>query len=284
MTVIVVIILLGLGLIFGSFVNALVWRLHEQANLKSKKATTKAQKADREKLSIVHGRSMCPHCRHELAAKDLVPLFSWLWLRGKCRYCRHKIDDNPFVELTLPFLFVFSYAFWPLSLRGVGLVTFCFWLAFLVGFAALTVYDLKWYILPDKVVWPLVVLALVQLLVRVFCFGVGWHALFVAGLGVLVASGLFWLLFLVSQGTWIGGGDVKLGIVIGLLLGGFEPSFLMLFLASAIGTLVSLPLLLSGRLKRSSALPFGPFLLVATVIVTLFGASLIGWFHRLFLA
>ena len=100
----VIIILAWLGLCAGSFVNALVWRLHEQK---------RSKKADK-KLSILNGRSMCVHCRHELTWYDLIPLFSWLLLRGKCRYCKKPISwQYPIVELATAAVFVLSYIFWP---------------------------------------------------------------------------------------------------------------------------------------------------------------------------
>src|ERR1700712_4728549 len=103
-------LLVVLGLIFGSFVNAFVWRLHERESLLQKKR--KPTKKQLSELSILHGRSMCVHCHHELAAKDLVPLFSWLWLRGKCRYCHKPIQDSPLIEAVLPVLFIVSYLAW----------------------------------------------------------------------------------------------------------------------------------------------------------------------------
>src|SRR3712207_2755294 len=90
------------GLCLGSFVNALVWRIHEQDILREKERLSSADKQRLEKLSISKGRSMCMHCGHELAAKDLVPVFSWLYLRGKCRYCKHVIPDSPVAELLVP--------------------------------------------------------------------------------------------------------------------------------------------------------------------------------------
>src|SRR4051812_9838145 len=103
------ILMLGvLGLILGSFTNALVWRLHEQ-----QKETKKQKAKNKKELSILHGRSMCTHCHHKLAWQDLVPLFSWLWLRGRCRYCHQKIDDNPLVEALLGLVFIISYIYWP---------------------------------------------------------------------------------------------------------------------------------------------------------------------------
>src|SRR5665213_2769212 len=98
LTVMIIALLALLGLVFGSFVNALVWRLHEQEVLLEKRK--KPSKKQLEKLSILNGRSMCPHCKHELAIKDLVPLFSWIALKGKCRYCGKPISwQYPVVEL-----------------------------------------------------------------------------------------------------------------------------------------------------------------------------------------
>jgi len=277
----ILLLLFVFGFVLGSFVNAFVWRLHEQEKLQGKK--TKQAKQKLHELSIVHGRSMCSRCGHELAAKDLVPVFSWLWLRGKCRYCHKPIQDSPLVELSLPVLFVISYMFWPLSFQGYGLLAFCLWLVFLTGFAILTVYDIKWFLLPDKVVWPLVALAIVQVVVHSTLFNGGTAVLFDALWGVLVASGFFYVLYVASDGKWIGGGDVKLGLVIGLLLGGPLPSLLMLFLASTLGTLASLPLLINKKMGRSSLIPFGPFLMAATAALYLFNTDIMNWLNKLLL-
>lgn len=276
----VIVILLIVGLSFGSFVNALVWRLREQEELQNKKAV-KNKKARLQELSILRGRSMCPHCRHELAAKDLVPVLSWIGLRGRCRYCHHKIDDSPAVELATAALFVLSYIYWPSQLHGLGLMQFCFFLAFLVGFVALAVYDVRWYLLPDKIVFPLVGLAAAELLATLVFFHGGWAAVTSAVWGVIIASGWFWVLYQVSDGSWIGGGDVKLGLVLGLLLGGPLRSLFLLFIASLLGTAVSVPLLATGKANRKSLIPFGPFLLAAAVIIILFGSSFVGWINRL---
>ena len=270
--------LIVFGLCLGSFVNALVWRLHEQEDLGSKK--DKKTATYREQLSITTGRSMCSHCHHTLAAIDLVPLFSWLLLRGKCRYCHHTIEDTPVPEVLLAVLFVLSYVWWPYVLHGVGLYDFIFWLIFLVGFMALALYDLRWQLLPNKLVFPLIGLAIVQLVGQLVHYQVGWQGLVGALWGVLFASGIFYGIFRISRGAWIGGGDVKLGVVLGILLGGPLMSLLMLFVASCLGTVVGLPFLLAGR--RQMRIPFGPFLLAATVIVMLFGASIISWYKAQF--
>src|SRR5687768_15554233 len=153
-----VLLLILAGLMFGSFINALVWRLHKKKNW-------------------VTGRSECPHCHHKLAPLDLVRFFSWLFLGGKCRYCHKRIPDGPLVELALPALFVLSYLFWPQPLHGEGLFTFIFWLVFLVGFTALAVYDLKWFLLPDVIVFPLIGLAALQVLGSFLFFDGKWQDL-----------------------------------------------------------------------------------------------------------
>src|SRR5581483_10287027 len=131
----IMLVLIVLGLIWGSFVNAFVWRLHEEKDW-------------------VKGRSECTVCHHSLSTKDLVPVVSWLLLKGRCRYCHQPIKDSPLVELTVPLLFVLSYVWWPWTLHGEGLVRFIFWLVFILGYVILAVYDLRWKLLPNKVVYP----------------------------------------------------------------------------------------------------------------------------------
>lgn len=293
----IVFILAVLGLILGSFVNALVWRLHGQEELrdeileledgKRSKATDKKVrmlKAKLRGLSMSKGRSMCSGCRHALAPKDLVPLFSWLWLRGRCRYCHQRIEDSPAIEVVLPVLFVVSYVFWPLALSGYGLVSFAFWLIFLVGFTALSAYDIRWFLLPDRIVWPLVALAAVQVLVHAVFFDGGTAVLLKAVWGVGIASGVFFVLFEVAERLgkeWIGFGDVKLGIALGLLTGGPLEAIMLLYIASLSGLLVSLPLMVRRKVKRTTLIPFGPFLMLGCYIVVLASPALVSWFNRL---
>ncbi len=316
MDIFVLVLLAGLGMIFGSFANALVWRLHSQEEvrqeinrmrlkLKSTKhkttrkpakptkaqvskdfARVRALEARLQALSMSKGRSMCSKCRHPLAPNDLIPLISWILLRGKCRYCHQPIQDTPLLEIGLPIVFVISFVFWPLgidraNLVGYGSVAFVLWLAFMVGFAVLTAYDIRWFLLPDKIVWPLVALALLQVVLHATVFNGGTRVIYAALWGVLICSGFFYVLFTLSKGQWIGGGDVKLGIVLGLLAGGPLPGLLVLFAASLLGTAVSLPMLIQKKLQRTSIIPFGPFLMFGCVIVVLFGQRLTDWFSAL---
>jgi len=251
------------GLILGSFVSALTYRLHEQAELEGKKGKAAAKR--RKELSMVTGRSMCPHCSRELAAKDLVPVLSWLWLRGKCRYCGKPIPDSPLTEVMLGVAFAVSYLSWPHEMHGVGLFRFMCWLVFLVAFMALAVYDLRWYLLPDKIVFPLTGLVIVQVAV-VAIWAHSFSALLQPAAGAAVIFGVFWGLFQVSGGNWIGGGDVKLAIALGLLAGSPFRALTVIFLASLVGTFASIPQLLKGKEGLNRRIPFGPALLLATFV------------------
>jgi prepilin signal peptidase PulO-like enzyme (type II secretory pathway) len=270
----IIVVLVVFGLCFGSFVNALVFRLHEKPRAKTNK-----QKAQ---LSITKGRSMCVHCHHTLAWHDLLPVISWLSLGGKCRYCKKPISwQYPLVELLTAVLFVFSYLYFPYVLSTMYYVLLALWLALVVGFMALLVYDLKWMLLPDKIVFPLQAVAgLYVLLLTVM--NKDATVVVQALLAVLCSAGLFYALFQVSKGKWIGGGDVKLAVVLGLVLSQPIKALLMLFIASWLGTIAGLPLLLKGKAKTTK-IPFGPFLIIATIVVYLFGSGFIAWYSRQFL-
>ncbi len=295
------IIYLGiLGLCFGSFINALVYRLHKQSEEGSVVSSQESVKKKSKKLntdnrllttqnrySILHGRSMCVHCRHQLAVKDLLPVVSWLLLAGRCRYCSNPISlQYPAVELLTAALFVLSYLSWP-GFQGPSpgiteALVFGLWLIALIGLIALAVYDIRWMLLPNRIIFPLYGLAIMYACALVFQQGTT-GALFDVLLGSLIGGGMFYVLFQISNGQWIGGGDVKLGFFIGALAGSAIQSVLMLFLASLLGTLWILPLLAVGKITRKTRIPFGPFLITACVIVVLFGSSITSWYASLFL-
>jgi prepilin signal peptidase PulO-like enzyme (type II secretory pathway) len=258
-------ILFILGICIGSFVNALTWRLHE-------------------KKDWVRARSQCPICGHTLSAKDLVPVVSWLALRGRCRYCGRPISPQyPLVELFTGLVFTASYWFWPGDLADGGQrVLFAAWLASLIGLVALLVYDLRWMLLPNKLIYPtLFVTAAGQLVYLAFyaadkpVFFLNWL------LSLIIASGLFFVLFIVSEGRWIGFGDVRLGLITGTLLHFPSNTLLMIFLSSILGLVFVSPSLLRGKRELTTRLPYGPFLIIATIICLFFGSSIVDWYSRL---
>jgi len=277
----IIVTLAVLGLIFGSFVNALVWRLRQQDLQSTPPSSKKRKSIKQEDYSIMHGRSMCPDCHHTLGAKDLVPVLSWVTLGGKCRYCRKPISwQYPLVELLSAVLFALSYLLWPLQLDAYGITRLAIWLVYIVFFVALSVYDLRWQELPDKLVWPLVGLAACEA-VFVAIWQQSFQSLLWADLAGVLLFGLFWAIFQVSGGNWIGGGDVKLVLALGIIVGAPLQAFLIIFIASIIGTIASIPMLLSHNTKRGLQVPFGPALLLATFIVYFAGAVIISWYQGL---
>jgi leader peptidase (prepilin peptidase)/N-methyltransferase len=267
----IIAILIVLGLCLGSFIDAFVWRLHYRE--------TKTKGKIEPKYTMLRGRSMCPNCKHELGPLDLIPFFSWLFLAGKCRYCHKPISwQSPLIEILMPILLVLSYVYWPRSLSGFGLVEFIFWIVFVTGLVALALYDAKWFILPNKIVYSLIALAGVQVIINLLFYHGGVSVIEHVFWGLIISSGIFFLLFQISGGKWIGGGDVKLGFLIGILVGGPIMSVLVLVIASLSGTLFAFPSLLNGRSKMNSKIPFGPFLIL---IVRLFGMSIFSWYKGL---
>ncbi len=280
-----------LGLCLGSFVNALVWRMHEQLLTQSrnhpvskrKSSTSTLRLSYRRNLSILWGRSMCPKCHHELGVKDLIPIISWVLLRSKCRYCNQSISwQYPLVELLVVLLFVVSYAWWSLGFNAAGVFNFIFWLIFLTIFVALGVYDFRWFLLPNRLVYPLIGLVLIKVITNASLFNGGWLTIIHAFWGVIFLAGLFYLLYLISRGAWIGFGDVKLAIGLGLIAGSLLSSVVLLFMASVAGSLIAAPLLIQGKAKITTRIPFGPLLLLSTIAVVLLGGHITDWYNGLF--
>jgi len=249
------------GLIIGSFINALVWRLHE-------------------KKGIAHGeRSECPHCHHALAAKDLVPVLSWLWLRGKCRYCHKPISlQYPAVELITAGLFALSYL--RLAPSGTAWFGFIIWLGVASAFVALAVYDLRWLILPDKIVLPLVAFVAAGLMIQAAGFGLSWGTVARHGFAALALGAAFYILASLAGGKLMGGGDVKLGTLMGLILG-LRATLLATLLAFNLAALVGIALIIMHLRKRTDYIAFGPFLIIGTIIAYLYGQGIIEWYLRL---
>jgi leader peptidase (prepilin peptidase)/N-methyltransferase len=286
------IILVGLlGLVLGSFVNALVWRIFMQSQetkklqKKSSKKLSSAKVAQlkkaTQKYSVLKGRSMCPDCKHQLSGKDLVPVLSWLSVRGRCRYCQKKISlQYPAVELSGALLCMGAFAFWPYTLSGFKpYEAFVLFLAIVIVGLALSVYDLRHMELPTKLVYTLGVFGL--LFSVSVAIGQSDAAVLLSSLlGSIAFGGFFYALYAVSGGTWIGGGDVRLGFALGIILG-WQKSILALTGAAYGGTLVIVVLLIMKKYHKKMKLPFGPFLLMATYATVLWGQSAIDWYLRL---
>lgn len=265
--IMITVFLFLLGLIFGSFLNATAYRLNKRQ-------------------SLTAGRSRCESCGHLLNALDLFPVVSWVGLRGKCRYCGKPISwQHPVVELATGLAFAASYIWWPASLNLPGQhLLFAGWLICLIGLLALAIYDLRFMILPSKIVYPTFLVAAIFRLNHILAYDFDKKHAFINWLAaVAIASGFFWLLFNISRGRWIGYGDVRLGLITGTWLADPALALLMIFIASLLGSIVSIGLIIGGRKRLNSKIPFGPYLIAGTFITLLFGQGIIDWYNRVFL-
>ena len=226
----------GLGAILGSFLNALLFRFN----------TGK---------SVLHGRSACMRCGHTLAGLDLVPLLSFMFLRGRCRYCRTKVSwQYPMVEAAAGLLAVLVY------LQTGPTLWFAYWTAVWMVLLFVVVYDLRHHIIPWSASLTLMALALLGVVLA--HFGQPGGALGEWWAGPALAAPLL-LLSLVSRGQWMGWGDgfleLSLGWLLGISLG--LTAFLFAFWAGAIVG-VALLLVAKNRYTMRSEVPFAPFLIL----------------------
>lgn len=283
----VIAILLGLfGLCMGSFAGATVWRLRARQLVEDKADGEEVDKTEYKKLlpltkaKFSNDRSRCLHCGHTLAWYDLLPLASWVSTRGKCRYCSAPIGRfEPTIEVGVAVLFVGSYLLWPFGLVTAQEVAhFGLWLVSGVLLAILFAYDLKWFLLPNRIIFPLIgVGALVAAVQLTTTNDLTASLLSLAGAAVIL-SGIYLLLWLVSKGAWIGFGDVKLGLALALILGEWHLAFIALFAANLIGCLLVIPGMLAGKITRTTRVPFGPLLILGGIVALLFGRPIVDWY------
>lgn len=249
------------GTLIGSFLNVLILRLPNEQS--------------------IGGRSHCMKCKTVLRARHLVPIFSYLALRGKCANCGTAISPRyMLIELITGLLFAFiAFSFSLHSiLDGVILVRALFIAAVLL---VVFVVDLEHYLILDKIVFPsLAVVFIFNIAIDILTHNhpLAFSSFTLGGIvGAIIAGGFFWLVWRLSHGRWMGYGDVKLGLLLGFILG--WPVITMgLFLSFLIGTVVAIPLLLLGRKQMGSAVPFGVFLSAASIIALVYGHHLVSWY------
>jgi leader peptidase (prepilin peptidase)/N-methyltransferase len=238
------------GIIFGSFFNVVGLRVPK-------------------KESIVSPPSHCTTCDRKLGFLDLVPVFSYIFLKGKCRKCGSKISPiYPFMEFVTGILFALS--FYMVGFSGELVVAILFMSLLVI----ITVSDIAYMLIPNKVLLPF---ALVLAGLRLFVPLEPWWDSF---LGAAVGFGVLYLIAVVSKGG-MGGGDIKLFFVIGLVLGTAN-TLLTLFLAALIGTIIGIILLKKTGKGRKTPIPFGPSIAVAAVIAYFWGADFVTWYWNLF--
>ena len=256
------IIIFIFGLLIGSFLNVVIYRLENGEK-------------------IINDRSRCLSCKHTLAWFDLIPILSFLFLRGKCRYCKRSISiQYPLVEIMTGVLFV---AILNISAQGgpaLGWQYFylLFWLYITAVLIVIFAYDLKHYIIPDKIIYPAIIIALIFNLLSII-----HNSLFIIPsifnilLAAILTSGFFYTIIVITKGKGMGGGDVKLAFLMGLILG-WPVILLSLFLSFILGSIVGIFLILIGKKKMGSMIPFGPFLIIGTFMGLFWGERIVEWY------
>ncbi|MEK7103077.1 MAG: prepilin peptidase [Patescibacteria group bacterium] len=264
-----------LGGIIGSFLNVVILRTHNGTQ------------------SWLKGRSHCPSCHHRLGWYDLVPIISYVLLNGRCRYCNTPISvQYPLVEAVTALLFGLVY----IVTVGTALETSTTHTVILLArnllvvcvLVILFVYDFRWQLIPDRITLPAIIFFFIlnSLLygsaavcnpITAICHTIpGWTDY---ALGAILGGGFFLLQFVISKGKWIGGGDIRLGALIGVILG-LSGTAIALFIAYMVGAIWGIGMIVSGQKKMGSAIPFGTFLSIATLIVLLWYPQVIALMQR----
>ena len=267
------------GLVVGSFLNCVIYRLEN-------------------KKSFLRGRSFCPHCKHYLSWQDLIPVLSFFILGGKCRYCKKPISwQYPSVEIATGILFVLIFQFLKLDFYldfKVWALNFLYFSFIFCLLVIIFVFDLRHYIIPDRAVFAASIAAFIYQLFKIFNFNVfnlfeiwkfkieNFQPLIPIIMSAAGASFFFLIIVLISRGNWMGLGDVKLAFFMGLFLG-FPDILVALFLAFLIGAIIGLGLIYFKKKKLKSEIPFGPFLVFSTTLSLFFGEKIINWYLTLFL-
>ena len=269
MDIIGIIIAVLLGISVGSFLNVCMDRLPSRG-------------------SLIAPPSHCPACHHRLTIKDLIPVYSYLRLRGRCRYCQVAIPKRVlWVELGTGVLFAFLYWHYGLSLELVVTAVYC------CLFIMLMVIDLEHGLILNKVVYPSMLVALFisfflppsrvaypnETVTLLFNTYLPQPGIIQALIGGSIGLVLLLLIVIISRGG-MGWGDVKMAALIGIITGYLIP--VALFLAVVIGGLTAVILLLFRIKKRKQGVPFAPFLSLASIATLLFGTSILSWYLNLF--
>jgi len=229
------------------------------------------------KETVVWGSSYCEKCRHKLAWNDLIPVWSYLFLGGRCRYCRARIPFwLPLVEIVTGLLFIL--VFWAhraflfnFSLTLPYFVSLFYYFALPSLLVVVFFSDLKYHLIYDQITYFAMGITIIYYLFS------SQFSIFNYLLSAISAAAFFYFLYWLGPKVFhkdtMGLGDVKLAVLIGLLLG--YPQFLIaLYLAFSTGALIGVILILTKKAKWQSQLAFGPFLVAATLVVWFWGEKL----------
>ncbi len=243
-----------LGNILGSFINCLSWRYAH-------------------KKKVVFERSECPKCKSRLKWWENIPIFSFLWLKGKCRYCSVKIPLNYWLaEIVGGLLFVLVFYF-NNGLQTIDPVKMIFEFFIVSVFLFVFLHDILYKEILSGAIWLSVAVVLIYHLFT----GVDMLSVLLGG---FLGFSFFAFQYFISKGKWIGGGDVRFGLLLGLLLG-WQKTVIALLLSYWLGALVGLFLIISKKSKMNSELPFGTFLVIGTLITMYWGENIIRWYSNI---
>lgn len=243
----VFIIFFILGLFIASFLNVLVDRLPREE-------------------SVIRGRSHCEKCKKELVWYDLIPLLSFIFLKGKCRYCKAKLSFYyPIIELTTGIMFALVFYSFGIMNHELKIMDLGYYLFLICSLIVIFFADLKYGIIPDKIVFPTIVVSFIYL------FLIHNSLFLIHFLSAIGASLFFLFLFLITKGRGMGFGDVKFAFLMGLILG-FPNIVVSLYIAFLTGAIVGV-ILIIWRKKRmfGASIPFGPFLAIGTFSAIFWG-------------
>lgn len=246
------------GICIGSFLNVLSDRLSRDETMM--------------------GRSYCEKCKHKLSSKDLIPIFSFLSLKGRCRYCRTKLSYMYLLSEILTGLFFALTSFLYIHLISQqNRVIFLVYLAITACLIVIILADIKFHIIPDEIQIALFILAIMKIVITNFSLlNLGWTVLS----GIIVMMPIL-LLFLGTKGRGMGFGDVKFTFIIGLLLG-WAQGLLALYIGFISGALVGTYLIICRKTKMKSRIAFGPFLVLGTYIMLFYGEKLVSVVKQLY--
>ncbi len=258
----VLIFVFVIGAVIGSFMSCWLCRIHNEK-------------------SVLIGRSRCEGCDKILKWFELLPVISFVAQRGRCRSCNSNIHlQDPFIELVLGLLFVGAYIIAnELGLPSVEtvLMIITYWIAMSV-LVAVFVYDARWQIIPDKIMIPGIMSVLVLEMIFIAISETSTiSVLYNSLIAMAVGGGFFLVQFVISDGKWIGGGDIRLGAFMGLVLG-WPHIITALMIAYIVGAIVSVGIVLARRKKFSSHIAFGTFLSFAAVVTLFWGNDIVAWY------
>lgn len=256
--IVLFVMLFLLGIIVGSFLNVLIFRIPL-------------------KEDIAVERSHCMHCGHVLSWYELIPLFSWIIQGGKCRACKAKISvQYPIVEALNAILWIAVVWVWGLRWETV---LFCICSSILI---VLAVIDERTHEIPVGLNIAIGILGLIRVALSLFGLSDASGPWYEYVIGAFVVSGLFLIIVLVTKGKGMGGGDVKLMAVAGLLLG-WKHILLAMMIGCILGSVIHLIRMNVGKKKnKSHVLAFGPYLAMGIYLTILFGDPIIRWYSGFF--